>query len=291
MGGDQARTAIVTGPGGLGFEIASGLARAGFHVVLAGRDSGRGEAAVVGIGSPHVRFETLDLADLASVSAFSERMREALPSLDLLVNNAGVMTPPRRRVTKDGFELQFGTNHLGHFALTADLMPLLRRASSPRVVSVSSLAHLTGRMRFGNLQRERGYIPWGAYGQSKLAALMFALELQRRSEAGGWGITSVAAHPGLARTRLFANGPGWRPFGIATRIAALLFGQSASRGAAPILLAATSPDARGGDYFGPGGVLEMTGPPQRARIARHALDPEVARRLWEVSETLTGRRF
>lgn len=290
MGGGQAKTAVVTGTGGLGFEIALELARSSFEVVLAGRDAQRGGEAAARIGTG-ARFEPLDLADLASVAAFAGRLGDAQHRLDLLVNNAGVMTPPRRRVTKDGFELQLGTNYLGHFALTARLMPLLRVADSPRVVSVSSLAHRTGRIRFDDLQRQRSYWPWGAYAQSKLAVLMFALELQRRSDAGGWGVASLAAHPGLSRTGLFANGPGWRPFGIATRLTAQIIGQSAAKGAGPILFAATSPFARPGGYYGPSGPFELVGPPDAASIAHRARDEEVARRLWDVSEELTGSHF
>src|SRR5882757_7535291 len=205
-------TAVVTGAtGGLGYETALALAKAGSEVILTGRDDQKGHAAIEKISremtAANISYERLDLASLASVADFAERM-QARQSLDLLINNAGVMALPRRQTTADGFEMQFGTNHLGHFALTARLMPLLRRAGAPRIVSVSSLAHRTGFIDFDDLQGVRAYSPWKAYGQSKLATLMFALELQRRSDAAGWNLISNAAHPGFARTNLFASGPG-----------------------------------------------------------------------------------
>src|SRR5260221_11336294 len=172
---------------------------------------------------------------------------------DILINKAGVMALPRRQTTADGFEMQFGTNHLGHFALTAGLMPLLRRATGPRVVSVSSLAHRTGFIDFDDLQGARVYSPWKAYGQSKLATLMFALELQRRSDAAGWNLTSNAAHPGFARTNLFASGPGGL-LSLATDFAAPFFAHSAADGARPILFAATSPEAKPGAHYRAGGL-------------------------------------
>ena len=204
------------------------------------------------------------------------------------------MTPPYRRTTTDGFELQFGTNYLGHFALTAQLSPLLKRGRAPRVVEVSSGAHrLGGAIHFDDLQWERNYKPWGAYAQSKLAMLMFALELQRRSDAGGWGLMSNAAHPGFARTDLIANGPG--NDALATKINKLLvqpfLSQSAADGALPLLLAATSPEAEGGGYYGPTGLFELIGAPGRAAIGSHAKDLGVAKKLWEISEDLTGSRW
>src|SRR6202165_5251207 len=206
------RTAVVTGAtGGLGYETALALAKAGSEVILTGRDDRKGQSAIEKISrevtGAKVSYEHLDLASLAAVADFTQRMH-VRQSLDLLINNAGVMALPRRQTTADGFEMQFGTNYLGHFALTARLMPLLRRSSRPRVVSVSSLAHRTGFIDFGDLQGARAYSPWKAYGQSKLTCLIFALELQRRSDAGGWNLTSNAAHPGFSRTNLFASGPG-----------------------------------------------------------------------------------
>jgi len=186
--------------------------------------------------------------------------------------------------------MQFGTNHLGHFALTARLMPLLRQASAPRVVSVSSLAHRTGSIDFSDLQGERIYSPWKAYGQSKLACLMFALELQRRSDAAGWKVTSNAAHPGFARTNLFAGGPGGL-VSLATDFAAPFFGHSAADGARPILFAATSPQAKPGAYYGPGGIGELRGAPATALVMPRARDAAAAARLWDISGKLTGTTF
>jgi NAD(P)-dependent dehydrogenase (short-subunit alcohol dehydrogenase family) len=288
------RTAVVTGAtGGLGYETALALAKAGSEVILTGRDDQKGRSALEKIRREvtgvRATYERLDLASLASVVDFAQRMH-ARHSLDLLINNAGVMALPRRQTTADGFEMQFGTNHLGHFALTARLMPLLRRASGPRVVSVSSLAHRTGSIDFDDLQGARVYSPWKAYGQSKLACLMFALELQRRSDAAGWNLLSNAAHPGFARTNLFASGPGGL-VSLATGFAAPFFGHSATDGARPILFAATSPEARPGAYYGPGGFSELRGAPAPALIMPQARDAATAARLWEVSEKLAGTSF
>jgi len=288
------KTAVVTGAtGGLGYETAMALSKAGAEVILTGRDDRKGQSAIERIGreviGAKVTFEHLDLASLASIADFAQRMG-ARQSLDLLINNAGVMALPRRQTTADGFEMQFGTNHLGHFALTARLMPLLRRASGARVVSLSSLAHRTGFIDFGDLQGERLYSPWKAYGQSKLAMLMFALELQRRSDATGWNLTSNAAHPGFARTGLFASGPGGL-LSLASDFAAPFFGQSATDGARPILFAATSPEAMPGAYYGPGGIGELRGAPAPALIMPQARDAARAARLWDVSEKLAETSF
>jgi NAD(P)-dependent dehydrogenase (short-subunit alcohol dehydrogenase family) len=288
------RSAVITGAtGGLGYETALALAKAGAEVILTGRDERKGQAAIERIGrealGAKVIYEALDLASLQSIGDFAQRMHSR-PSLDLLINNAGVMALPRRQTTADGFEMQFGTNYLGHFALTARLMPLLRRASGPRVVSISSLAHRTGLIDFNDLQGARVYAPWKAYGQSKLAMLIFALELQRRSDASGWNLTSTAAHPGFSRTGLFASGPGGL-LSLATDLAAPLFGQSAADGARPILFAAASPVARPGAYYGPGSFGELRGGPAPAMIMPQARNSATAARLWEVSEQLTGTSF
>jgi NAD(P)-dependent dehydrogenase (short-subunit alcohol dehydrogenase family) len=288
------RLAVVTGAtGGLGYETALALAKAGAEVVLTGRDDRKGASALEKISrevpDAKISYEHLDLASLASVAGFAQRIH-ARQSLDLLICNAGVMALPRRQSTADGFEMQFATNYLGHFALTARLMPLLRRASGARVVSVSSLAHRTGFIDFDDLQGARVYAPWKAYGQSKLATLMFALELQRRSDAAGWNLTSNAAHPGFARTGLFASGPGGL-LSLATDFAAPFFGQSAADGARPILFAATSPKAKPGAYYGPGGLGELRGAPAPALIMPQARDAATAARLWDVSEKLTGTSF
>jgi NAD(P)-dependent dehydrogenase (short-subunit alcohol dehydrogenase family) len=288
------KTAVVTGAtSGLGYETALALAKAGAEVILTGRDGRKGQSAIEKISGEvigaKVSYEHLDLASLASVADFAQRMGDR-HCLDLLINNAGVMALPRRQTTADGFEMQFGTNHLGHFALTSRLLPMLRRASGPRVVSVSSLAHRTGFIDFGDLQGERVYAPWKAYGQSKLATLMFALELQRRSDAAGWNLVSNAAHPGFARTNLFASGPGGL-LSLATDFAAPFFGHSAADGARPILFAATSPEAKPGAYYGPGGMGELRGAPARAMIMPQARDAAAAARLWEASEKLAGTSF
>jgi len=288
------KTAVVTGStGGLGYETVLALARAGADIILAGRDDRKGQSALDTISreviGARIRYEHLDLASLASIADFAQRM-QVRQFLDLLINNAGVMALPRRQTTSDGFEMQFGTNYLGHFALTARLMPLLRRSSGPRVVTVSSLAHRTGSIDFGDLQGTRLYSPWKAYGQSKLACLMFALELQRRSDAAGWNLTSDAAHPGFSRTNLFASGPGGL-LSVATDFAAPFFGHSAADGARPILFAATSPQAKPGAYYGPGGFGELRGAPAPALITPRARDAATAARLWDVSEKLTGTSF
>jgi NAD(P)-dependent dehydrogenase (short-subunit alcohol dehydrogenase family) len=236
-----------------------------------------------------ISYEPLDLSNLASIADFSRRMHSR-ESLDLLINNAGVMALPRRRTTADGFEMQFGTNYLGHFALTARLLPLLRRASGSRVVNVSSLAHRAAFIDFGDPQGARAYSPWKAYGQSKLAMLMFALELQRRSDATGWNLTSNAAHPAFARTGLFAGGPGGL-LSLASGFAAPFFGQSAADGARPILFAATSREARPGAYYGPRGIGELRGAPAPALIMPQAREAARAARHWDVSEKLAAISF
>ncbi|NJR78739.1 SDR family oxidoreductase [Sphingomonas corticis] len=289
----RGRTAIVTGTGGLGFEDAVALARAGASVVLAGRNGAKGAAALNRIRtmlpSADVRFEDLDLASLASVTAFAARITQRHESVDMLINNAGVMVPPRRKVTADGFELQLGTNHLGHFALTAHLLPILRAGA--RVVSLSSVAARAGAIEFDDLNSTRSYAAMKAYSQSKLACLMFALELQRRSDAAGLGIVSIASHPGIARTDLLHNGPGRRSaHGLARTLLPFLF-QPADRGALPTLYAATALDAAGGAYYGPDGIAEVRGYPTLAKIPPQVLDQDVAAHLWQVSEELTGVRF
>jgi NAD(P)-dependent dehydrogenase (short-subunit alcohol dehydrogenase family) len=290
------RSAVVTGTGGLGFEDALALARAGADVTVAGRSLAKGAEAVAEIRrqvpGAAVRFERLDLASLASVAHFGERMRAERDGLDLLINNAGVMAPARRQTTEDGFELQLGTNHLGHVALTAHLLPLLLKSRAPRVVSLSSIAARGGRIRLDDLQAERGYIPMVVYSQSKLATLMFALELDRRSRAAGWGLASVAAHPGVANTSLITNQMGPRSlFGLAERYARPLFFQSAAQGALPTLYAATAPEAESGGYYGPSGLFEARGWPVRVNPPRQARNQRVAAALWEQSERLCGVSF
>jgi NAD(P)-dependent dehydrogenase (short-subunit alcohol dehydrogenase family) len=291
------KTAVITGAtGGLGYETALALAAAGAAVVLTGRNEAKGLLALQAIRrqfpNARIAYENLDLANLASVADFSKRFAAAHASLDLLVNNAGVMALPRRQVTSDGFEVQFGTNYLGHYALTAHLLALLRRGDQPRVVNLSSLTHRWGAIHFDDLQGARSYSPQKAYSQSKLAMLMFALELQRRSDAGGWGLMSNAAHPGYARTDLIANGPG--ASGLMWQINKALrpfVSQSAAEGALPTLFAATSPEAKAAGYYGPNWFYELKGPPMPAKIMSQAKDGTVAARLWDVSATLTGVSF
>lgn len=297
----RGKIAIVTGasPGGLGYETALALAGAGASVVLAARNPAKGEAARQAVLAAHpaadVCVEALDLAQLAAVAAFAQRIAARYPRLDLLINNAGVMAPPQRQTTADGLELQFGSNYLGHFALTAQVLPLLRAAPAARVVNLSSLAHRYARIDFDDLQTERPYRPWKAYGQSKLAMLMFSLELQRRSDAQGWGLRALSAHPGIAQTALVANGPavdGRRTaIGAATALLGPWIRHSAAAGALPTLYAATAPQAQSGGYYGPDGLFEMKGDPAPARIARQARDPRVAARLWDVACALAGVAF
>jgi NAD(P)-dependent dehydrogenase (short-subunit alcohol dehydrogenase family) len=289
------RTVVVTGTGGLGFEDATALARAGANVIIAGRNLRKGAEAVArirqSVPDAHVNFMALDLASLDSIAAFGESLRGSLQRVDILINNAAVMAPPTRQVTADGFELQFGTNHLGHFALTSELLPLLRKGHQPRVISLSSVAARSGAIDFDDLQAERSYKPMPVYGQSKLACLMFALELQRRSDAAGWGIQSMAAHPGISRTDLLPNGAGaWSGPGIVRRTMWFLF-QPAAQGALPTLFAATSPQAQSGLYYGPDRFSETRGNPTVAKIPPQALDRALAARLWSESEHLTGVEF
>jgi NAD(P)-dependent dehydrogenase (short-subunit alcohol dehydrogenase family) len=291
------RTAVITGAtGGLGYETALALAGAGAVVVLTGRNDAKGRHAIEQIRrrfpDAKITYETLDLASLASVADFAGRFAAAHAKLDLLINNAGVMALPKRQTTADGFEMQFGTNYLGHYALAAHLLALLRRGDQPRVVNLSSLTHRWGAINFDDLQSQRSYAPAKAYSQSKLAMLMFALELQRRSDAGGWGLMSNAAHPGYARTDLIANGPG--ASGLLWQINKLLrpyVSQSAAEGALPTLFAATSPEAKAAGYYGPNGFYELKGPPVPAKIMPQAEDATVAARLWDVSAVLTGVSF
>jgi NAD(P)-dependent dehydrogenase (short-subunit alcohol dehydrogenase family) len=291
------RTAVITGAtGGLGYETALALAGAGTAVLLTGRNDAKGQDAIQRIRgqfpNAKISYETLDLASLASVADFAARFAAAHVSLDLLINNAGVMALPKRQTTADGFEMQFGINYLGHYALTAGLLPLLRRGHQPRVVNLSSLAHRSGKIDFGDLQGAKSYNPFKAYCQSKLAMLMFALELQRRSNAAGWGLLSNAAHPGYALTDLIANGPGTRGLmGQFGKILQPFASHSAAAGALPTLFAATSPEARPGGYYGPNWFYELKGPPVPAKIMPRAKDLAVAARLWDVSAALTGVSF
>ena len=291
---DQAgRVAVVTGANsGLGLVTARELARAGARVVLACRNLEKGRAALADVGraatGPAPELEELDLASLDSVRAFTERFRSKHDGLDLLINNAGVMAPPRRR-TADGFELQFGTNHLGHFALTGLLLPAMEGREDARVVTLSSNAHKFGRIAFGNLSGDRRYFRWRAYGQSKLANLLFALELDRRLRASGSTVKSLAAHPGYAATNLqSAAAPLFDR--LVMKVTDAVVAQNDEMGALPQLYAATEPGLEGGTYVGPDGPGEHRGHPTIVKPNGAARDEGTARRLWEVSEQLTGVR-
>ncbi|WP_329543085.1 oxidoreductase [Streptomyces sp. NBC_01358] len=279
------RTFVVTGANsGLGLETARRLAEHGAHVIMTARDPEKGRAAAASLpGSVEVR--TLDLADLESVSRFAAGVDHA----DVLVNNAGVMMTPKR-TTAQGFELQLGTNHLGHFALTALLYPVLRAGSAPRIVTVSSTLHRRGRIDFDDLQAARSYSPFAAYSQSKFANVLFGLELDRRLRAAGSPAISVLAHPGYTATNLQTSGPTGL-LNLSGRIGNLLMAQHVTKGALDQLCAATAPAVQGGEFYGPDGRGENRGHPKLVKPVASATDPGTARRLWEVSEKLTGLSF
>ncbi len=281
------RTAVVTGGNsGIGFEAARVLAARGATVVLACRDAGRAKdaAARITAASPDaaVAVVRLDLASLASVREAAAEIRSGHERLDLLINNAGVMVPPYG-TTADGFELQFGINHLGHFALTGLLLDRLLPVPGSRVVTVASLAHRAGQINFDDLQSARRYRRQAAYAQSKLANLLFTYELQRRLAAAGAGTAALAAHPGWARTELNRHGPAWVQAG-----ARLPPSQGAAAGALPTLRAATDPAAAGGEYYGPSGPFELRGAPRRVSSTRRSHDERAQQRLWQESAQLTG---
>lgn len=293
MPSQSGRIFLVTGgTSGMGYEDAKALAAAGAQVVIAARNPQRGEEAIVRIKQEvvdaQVQFEAVDLADLASVKVLGERLNASLPRLDGLINNAAIMSPPQRGTSADGFELQLATNYLGHFALTSHLLPLLRKSDGARVVTLSSIAAARGAINFDDLQSEQAYNPFGAYAQSKLATLMFAFELQRRSEAQGWGIQSLAAHPGVAVTSLIERGPGLdSEFGRNWAKDRERY-HTAAQGALPTLYAATAPEAQAGAYYGPIGEEEKRGPLGLASVPAAAKDAAAAARLWALSEQLTG---
>jgi NAD(P)-dependent dehydrogenase (short-subunit alcohol dehydrogenase family) len=288
------KLALVTGAsGGLGLGLATRLAAAGAEVLMAVRDAGRGRAALnrieAEVPSARVSLRELDLASLASVGALTEELTAAGRPLHLLINNAGVMAPATRHVTADGFELQFGTNHLGHFALTTGLLPALR-AGQARVTTVTSSAARQARLDLADPQSERAYSAVRAYGRSKLANLMFALELDRRSREQGWGITGNAAHPGTTLTGLYAAGPNLgrqRPApheAIMTRLARWgILVQGVNQGLQPILYAAADPHAEGGRLYGPDGLGQFTGGPAELGVYRSARDRDESARLWSLS--------
>jgi NAD(P)-dependent dehydrogenase (short-subunit alcohol dehydrogenase family) len=285
----RGRVAVVTGANsGLGLVTAAELARHGAHVVLAVRDTAAGEAAARRIGGA-VEVRELDLASLASVRAFAARLAADHPAVDVLVNNAGVVLLGPRRTSADGFELHFGTNMLGHFALTGLLLRNLSAARAARVVSLSSITHKNAHLDFDDLMFERGYRAAAAYGRSKLATTIFGIELDRRLRATGSPVISVLAHPGLTRTNLTPR--AWEHRGRLGRVIArlgLLATQPVEQGALPQLHAAAEPGVRGGQFFGPSRLLETRGRVTEARLSRDAADPAAGKRLWVAAEDLTG---
>ncbi len=287
------KTLITGANSGIGYQAARELARHGAQVVLGVRDAAKGAAALARLQAevPGAMAEValLDMASLASIQAFARGFQGPL---DLLINNAGVMALTNRETTVDGFERQFGTNHLGHFALTAQLMDALKQTPAPRVVTVSSLAHRNGKIAFDDLQSERKYVPWDAYNASKLANLLFALELDRRARAAGLPLRSIPVHPGVSRTNIFENGPGTADLKarVVSLLSPILF-QNDEMGALPTLYAATAPEAEGGQYIGPDGFMAFKGYPTVEQPRPQALDEATAKRLWDVSEQLTGVVF
>jgi NAD(P)-dependent dehydrogenase (short-subunit alcohol dehydrogenase family) len=301
MSAERPRRALVTGASsGIGLETALQLARRGDHVILAdcNVDGGNVVAERITAAGGRAEFRPLDLADLARIRDFASREVALGLPLDVLVNNAGLLPPMVRATTRDGFELEFGVAHLGHFALTGLLMPALKRAARARVVSVASIAHASGRIDLEDLQSERAYQSYKTYCTTKLACLMFALELHRRATSAGSDLVSVAAHPGVSITPIAA---GWeredrrklrdRLERIGYRISMRFFAQTAAEGARSLVHAASAPDVTGGGYYGPTGFGQMGGSPGPVKPKRHALDAAVAARLWERSEQLTGVRY
>jgi NAD(P)-dependent dehydrogenase (short-subunit alcohol dehydrogenase family) len=297
---------VITGANsGLGFGLARRLSTAGADVVMAIRNRAKGEKAIEDIRGTvpdaKLTIKALDLSSLASVAALGEQLNAEGRPIDILINNAGVMTPPERDTTADGFELQFGSNHLGHFALTGHVLPLLRAANGARVVSLSSLAaRQSGKIHFDDPQFEKSYKAMSAYGQSKLAVLMFALELDKRSRAAGWGIVSNAAHPGLTKTNLQIAGPSHgrekpalmeRLYKSSWRFAPFLW-QEIDEGILPAVYAAATPHAEGGAFYGPSGFYEAAGGGVAvAKVPANAKNDADSQQLWELSERLTGVKY
>ncbi len=296
---------LVTGAAsGIGYEAARGMAVHGAEVLLADRNEQAGAEALKKIralrADAKVAFLPIDLANLKSVREFAARLVAEGRPLDILVNNAGIQPISERRTTVDGFELTFGIGHLGHFALTAQLFPLLLKSPAPRVVTISSLVHKLGKFDWNDLQMERHYFAQRPYNQTKLANLLFARELQRRASAAGLPLLSMAVHPGVSRTNIGTSRKGLGRYHaidhvitVVLGIVMSVFGQSANAGGWPTLYAATSPSAslKGGGFYGPDGLGETRGAPAPARIHRPGLDDVNAKRLWEVSEQLTGVHF
>jgi NAD(P)-dependent dehydrogenase (short-subunit alcohol dehydrogenase family) len=293
---------VITGANsGLGLGLATRLAAAGGDIVMAIRNRAKGEAAVeqirATVPSAKLTIKSIDLSSLASVKALGDELNAEGRPIDILINNAGIMQPPERELTSDGFELQFGANHLGHFALTGHVLPLLRAAGNARVTSLSSGAARFGGINFDDPQWEKKYNATGAYAQSKSATLMFAIELDRRSRRAGWGIVSDAAHPGLCKTNLQLSGPSHGKaeptaleqfYRLSRRFTPFMW-QEIDEGILPVLYGATSPDAKGGAFYGPHGFFELAGGGVTdAKILDRAKNEADGRRLWEMSEQLTG---
>ncbi len=292
------RTVVITGGNsGIGFEAAKVLAQMDARVIIACRDRNKAQTACEQITADHasaaIESVALDLASLRSIRACADELHRRCERLDVLINNAGVMAIPHRK-TEDGFEMQLGVNHLGHFALTALLYPLLKSAGGARVVTVSSLAHLIGFINFANLHGRVFYEPWMAYAQSKLANLLFAYEFDRRLRAASVDVASIACHPGIASTNLGYAGPRMlgSPLGeTLVQLYTSIVAQSAADGALPTLYAGFAPEAQGGDYIGPDGIGEMRGYPRKVSSSFMSRSQSIARQLWRASEEATGIRF
>ncbi|SNS73115.1 NAD(P)-dependent dehydrogenase, short-chain alcohol dehydrogenase family [Sphingomonas laterariae] len=297
------KRALITGAAsGIGYEAARALAEHGAEVIVVDRNEELGRAVAERIrplrSDAHASFRMLDLGRLESVKDFAAALVAEGRPIDILINNAGIQPISQRRTSADGFELTFAIGHLGHFALTGGLLPLLRAAPAPRVVTVSSMVHGRGHIDWDDLQIERGYRSQRAYNQTKLANLLFAREFQRRIDASNAGISSMAVHPGVAQTSIGANRSQLGKFRMGDHIVSSILsvvmpylGQPASAGALPTLFAATAPEAEAGGFYGPNGVGEMKGPPAPATIKRPGQDMDAARRLWDVTEQMTGVSF
>jgi len=283
------KLAIITGANsGIGFEASRAMVTHGAQVILACRDIEKGEVAAQQIRSEiseaKLEVKTLDVADLASVRAFADAFTSKSVSLNILCNNAGVMMVPERVETKDGFELQFGTNHLGHFALTGLLLQVMKDTPGARIVTISSMGHRQGKIEFDNLNAELSYKRGGAYALSKLANLLFTYELQRRLESAGSDLIAVAAHPGWTATNL-------QRYVWLFRFLNNILAQKPEMGVLPLLYAATAQDVRSGDYFGPDGFMEIRGYSKKVPSSKTSYDETLAKRLWEVSEEMTGVKY
>lgn len=294
------RILITGGTSGIGLSAARVLAAAGAEVILAADDEIKGQKVIREMRQEdtnfNVQFERLDLSDLKDTARFGSYFRQKYLRLDVLINNAGLDAIPERMVSRDGHELIFATNYLGHFALTAHLFPMLKEAGDARIISVSSLEHKSGQIDFSDLEELTDYNSQKAYRQSKLALLMFSLELACKCQASGLKIKSIPVHPGLARTHIFDRGPSlanqyYHPLPLMWRMAMKAFGQSPENGALPILFAATSDQVVSGKYYGPGGPGELRGGPAPAQVSFKALNMTVAKNLWDFSEDVTGVDF